>query len=179
MPDTSKLQLFFPETGDIAALLAFELESRSHFEQWVTARAASYYTADGIAAAIEQAQREREQDRSHQFLARIDGQIVGRINLTGVTRPYFNKAQLGYRVGAQFGGRGYAKQMMKLLQEQAFGELDLWRLEATVRPPNLGSIAVLQHGGFSQYGQSKNAMRINDAWFDLLYFERRNPRLDR
>lgn len=178
MPDIKKLQLHVPTSADIAALLDFELASRAHFEQWVTARAESYYTIDGIAAAIEQAVRERAQDNSHQYLAKIDGQIVGRINLTGVTRPYFNKAQLGYRVGAPFGGRGYARRMMTLLQEQAFGELDLWRLEATVRPPNLGSIAVLQHGGFVQYGQSKNAMRINDSWYDLLYFERRNPQLD-
>lgn len=178
MPDIKKLQLHAPTSADIADLLDFELASRAHFEHWVTARAASYYTVDGIAAAIEQAVRERAQDNSHQYLAKLDGQIVGRINLTGVTRPYFNKAQLGYRVGAPFGGRGYARQMMALLQERAFGELDLWRLEATVRPPNMGSIKVLQHGGFIQYGQSKNAMRLNDIWYDLLYFERRNPQLD-
>lgn len=106
MTDSSRLQLHAPTTADTHALLAFELDNRAHFETWVAARAESYYSAQAVAAMIEQARREREADQSYQFLAKLDGQIVGRVNLTAVTRPCFNKAQLGYRIGAQFGGRG-------------------------------------------------------------------------
>ncbi|OYO29900.1 GNAT family N-acetyltransferase [Janthinobacterium sp. PC23-8] len=173
MTAISRLQLHAPTAADTHDLLAFEVENRAHFETWVTARAQSYYELDAVAAMIEQAQREREQDQSYQFLARLDGQIVGRVNLTAVTRPYFNKAQLGYRIGAQFGGRGYASRLVALLLEQAFGPLDLWRLEATVRLPNLASAKVLQRNGFHQYGTSEQAMYFDGAWRDLLYFERR------
>lgn len=174
MPDLDRLQLLPPTSADLAGLLAFELENRAYFENWVTARAPSYYSQEAIAAAIEQAQRERQQDRAHQYLAKLDGQIIGRVNLTGVTRPYFNKAQLGYRIGERFGGRGYATRIVALLLEEAFGKLELWRLEATARPQNLGSIAVMQRNGFHQYGKSEQAMLFQDAWSDLLYFERRN-----
>ena len=108
------------------------------------------------------------------ILAKLDGQIIGRVNLTGVTRPYFNKAALGYRIGERFGGRGYATRVVALLLDEAFGALDLWRLEATARPQNLGSVAVMQRNGFHQYGKSEQAMFFQNAWSDLLYFERRN-----
>ena len=173
MTDSSRLQLHAPTTADTHALLAFELDNRAHFETWVTARAGSYYSAQAVAAMIEQARREREADQSYQFLAKLDGQIVGRVNLTAVTRPCFNKAQLGYRIGAQFGGRGYASRLVALLLEQAFGPLELWRLEATVRLPNLASAKVLRRNGFHQYGRSEQAMYFDGAWCDLLYFERR------
>ena len=173
MPDIDRLHLSPPASADLPDLLAFELDNRAYFESWVTARAPSYYSLDAVAASIEQAQRERENDTAHQYLARLDGQIVGRVNLTAVTRPYFNKAQLGYRIGERFGGRGYATRVVALLLEEAFGALDLWRLEATARPQNLGSIAVMQRNGFHQYGKAEQAMRFQDAWSDLLYFERR------
>lgn len=174
MPDLDRLQLHPPASSDLPALLAFELENRAYFENWVTARAPSYYHPEAIAAAIEQAQRERQQDLAYQYLAKLDGQIIGRVNLTAVTRPYFNKATLGYRIGERFGGRGYATRVVALLLEEAFGTLELWRLEATARPQNLGSVAVMQRNGFHQYGRSEKAMRFQDAWSDLLYFERRN-----
>jgi ribosomal-protein-alanine N-acetyltransferase len=174
MPDLDRLQLLPPSSADLPALLAFELDNRAYFERWVTARAPSYYHQEAIAAAIEQAQRERQQDLAYQYLARLDGQIIGRVNLTAVTRPYFNKATLGYRIGERFGGRGYATRVVALLLEEAFGTLELWRVEATARPQNMGSIAVMQRNGFHQYGHSEKAMRFQDAWSDLLYFERRN-----
>lgn len=173
MPDLDRLQLLPPSSADLPALLAFELDNRAYFERWVTARAPSYYHQEAIAAAIEQAQRERQQDLAYQYLAKLDGQIIGRVNLTAVTRPYFNKATLGYRIGERFGGRGYATRVVALLLEEAFCALELWRVEATARPQNLASIAVMQRNGFHQYGHSEKAMRFQDAWSDLLYFERR------
>ena len=173
MPDLDRLQLLPPSSADLPALLSFELDNRAYFERWVTARAPSYYHQEAIAAASEQAQRERQQDLAYQYLAKQDGQIIGRVNLTAVTRPYFNKATLGYRIGERFGGRGYATRVVALLLEEAFGTLELWRVEATARPQNLASIAVMQRNGFHQYGHSEKAMRFQDAWSDLLYFERR------
>ncbi len=173
MPDLDRLQLLPPSSADLPALLSFELDNRAYFERWVTARAPSYYHQEAIAAAIEQAQRERQQDLAYQYLAKQDGQIIGRVNLTAVTRPYFNKATLGYRIGERFGGRGYATRVVALLLEEAFGTLELWRVEATARPQNLASIAVMQRNSFHQYGHSEKAMRFQDAWSDLLYFERR------
>lgn len=161
-----------PVPADAPALLAFELANRTWFESWVTARPRGYYTLDAVQAAIDLAMREAAQDRAYQFLIKTGNQILGRVNLTLIQRDYFNKAMLGYRIGEACCGRGVAKLAVAQVLEIAFGELRLWRVEATVRTGNTGSMRVLQHNGFREFGRATNAMKFHGEWADLLYFER-------
>ena len=161
-----------PVAADAPALLAFELANRNWFESWVTARPASYYTLEGVQAAIDLAMREAAQDRTYQFLMQSGKQILGRVNLTQIQRDYFNKAMLGYRIGEAYCGQGVAKVAVAQVLDIAFGELKLWRVEATVRTGNAGSMRVLQHNGFSEFGRATRAMKFHGEWADLLYFER-------
>ena len=172
MPD---LTIHPPQPADASAMLAFELANRAYFESWVTARPANYYSLDGVRAAIDLAAREAVQDRARQFLVRHDGHIIGRVNLTQIQREYYNKALLGYRIGQNFGGQGFATRAVALALAVAFDELKLWRVEATVRPENKGSLRVLQHNGFQQFGRATRAMRLHETWSDLLYFECHAP----
>jgi [ribosomal protein S5]-alanine N-acetyltransferase len=98
------LRISYPTLSDAEALLAFELENHSCFEQWINARASDYYTRSAVRDAIKAAVADIDGDRAYQFLVRYDDTIVGRVNLVGVTRPYFNKATLGYRIGRRFAG---------------------------------------------------------------------------
>lgn len=158
--------------ADAEPLLEFELENRRYFESWINARKCDYYNLDSVRHAIETAQSEASADTSYQFLATCHGVIVGRINLTGITRPYFNKASLGYRIGERFGGNGYATKAVERVLEKARTELDLWRIEATVRPENRGSARVLLRNGFEAYGTARRSMKLQGAWYDLVHFER-------
>jgi ribosomal-protein-alanine N-acetyltransferase len=170
-PTMQNLTITPPAENDAAPLLAFELANRAWFESWINARPASYYSLDAVKAAIDLAQREAQQERAYQFLIKVEGQIVGRVNLTQIAREYFNKAMLGYRIGQAFGGRGYASRAVALALDVAFDKLHLWRVEATVRPENLGSVRVLQRNGFTEFGRATECMKLNDIWSDLLYFE--------
>ena len=175
LPPMSDLTISPPVPFDASALLAFELAHRAYFESWVNARPASYYTLEAVRAAIDLAAREAAQDRARQFLVRHDGHIIGRVNLTQIQREYYNKAMLGYRIGQNFGGCGFATRAVELVMAVAFDELQLWRVEATVRPENPGSVRVLQHNGFQQFGRATRAMRLHETWSDLLYFECHAP----
>jgi ribosomal-protein-alanine N-acetyltransferase len=166
------LQLSAPSLADAEALLDFELANRAYFERWISARADGYYTLPAVREAIEQAARERAADQAYQFLLKEDGAIVGRVNLRAVTRPYFNKATLGYRIGERCVGRGYASRAVALALEQAFGALELWRVEATSRPENAASVRVLERNGFTAYGRATRAIQMHGTWGDLLQFER-------
>src|SRR5471030_1919143 len=145
------LQLSAPALADAQALLDFELANRAYFESWINARGDGYYNLPAVRASIEQAARERGADQAYQFLLKDDGVIVGRVNLRAVTRPYFNKATLGYRIGEQYVGRGYASRAVALALEQAFGALELWRVEAACRPENAASVRVLERNGFTVF----------------------------
>ena len=88
-----------------------------------------------------------------------------------MTRPYFNKASLGYRIGERFAGDGYATKAVELVLNKARDDFDLWRIEATVRPENQASSRVLTRNGFTAYGMARRSMRLHGIWYDLLHFE--------
>ncbi|HEY4082785.1 MAG TPA: GNAT family N-acetyltransferase [Burkholderiaceae bacterium] len=156
---------------DVDPLLAFEQANRAFFEIWINARSPDYYSREGIARAIEAAERESAEDRGYQFLIREHEVLVGRINLSQLRRTHWQSASLGYRIGADFNGRGIAKAAVQLITQRAFGELALMRLEAHARPENLGSIGALKANGFEQFGHSKRSFQLHGQWFDMLYFE--------
>ncbi|MBN3857114.1 GNAT family N-acetyltransferase [Paraburkholderia sp. Ac-20340] len=161
-----------PALTDAEALLAFEIDNRAYFEHWINARSASYYHLTAVRESIELAQDDRENDRAYQYLVCFDNAIVGRINLVSVTRPYFNKATLGYRIGEGFAGKGHASQALRLAVEIAAAELHLSRIEAIVRPQNVGSTRVLERNGFVAFGQARRSMYLHGEWHDLVHFER-------
>jgi len=158
--------------ADAEALLAFELANRAWFERWVVPRDAAYYSLESMRANLALAQRERGLDISYQYLLKSDNAIVGRINLTGVQRVAFNKASLGYRIGQGYAGQGVASRAVALLLEEAFGPLNLWRIEANSRPENEASVRVLERNGFAQCGRTTRSMYHQGTWYDQLLFER-------
>lgn len=158
---------------DLQALLAFELQNRAYFEATINARPASYYSAQGVGAAIEQARREARDDQAYQYLLWDSGVLVGRVNLTRVRRAHFHSAELGYRIAQSAGGRGLASEAVRQVLARAFGEHGLVRVEATVRPDNEGSTRVLQKNGFTLFGRSHRSFELAGTWYDLLHFERR------
>ncbi|WP_339533164.1 GNAT family N-acetyltransferase [Pseudomonas mucidolens] len=169
------LTLTPPQWDDVSELLAFELTNRAFFERWINARLDTYYSVDGVTRAIESAIQEANEDRAYQYLIRENGVLVGRINFSQVRRRYYHSASLGYRMGAEYTGRGVARHAVALGLQKAFGEHALKRVEATVRPENPGSLRVLQRSGFTQYGHSHKSFLFHDQWFDLLHFEIHAP----
>ena len=156
---------------DAPALWAFETAHRSYFEQWVQARSAHFYTDEGFAEEMAACLQRQQQDQAFHYLMWEGEQLVGRINLTQVRRPYFHSAALGYRVAPDCGGRGLAGQAVAAVLQQAFTTHGLQRIEAIVRPENPASVRVLQKQGFVQFGHSRRSMELNGQWFDLLHFE--------
>ncbi|WP_268966649.1 GNAT family N-acetyltransferase [Paraburkholderia antibiotica] len=165
------LRISPPTLSDTDALLAFEVDNRAYFEQWINARPDDYYSACAVRDAIATATSDRDADRAYQYLVWFDDTIVGRVNLVGVTRPYFNKATLGYRIGSRFAGHGYASRAVRLAMDIAAAELNLSRVEAVVRPENIGSMRVLERNGFVAFGRACRSMYLHGEWHDLVHFE--------
>lgn len=163
----SEIQLRPPTLDDVDELLAFELANRAFFERWINARAPAFYQPDAVADSILALQQAALADRAYGYLIVHDGTLVGRINLTSVERPYFNRATLGYRLAEQACGRGWASAAVARLQQLAFGQLGLWRLEAHVGQHNPASRAVLLRNGFALYGQSEQSFCLHGQWHGM------------
>ncbi len=174
MSDTKKsslqLTLVLPAVAD--ELLEFELANRAFFEGRINARPPEYYSRAGVDSAIQAAMHQARQDQGYQYLIRVEGELVGRVNFSQVRRQHFFSATLGYRIGERFNGKGYAKQAVKLALQKAFETHQLQRIEACAGPENLASIHVLLANGFVQYGHSKRSFELHGQWFDTVHFER-------
>lgn len=133
---------------DCDALEAFELANRTFFESRINARPERFYAPGGVHAAVAAAVADADSGAGYQFLVRCDGVLVGRVNLSRVRRENFHSAELGYRIGEAYGGRGHASQAVGLALEYAFSVAGLYRVEANAVASNVASIKVLQRNGF-------------------------------
>lgn len=93
-------------------------------------------------------------------------EFVGVFALSGIMRGLFHSAYLGYNCFVPFQGHGYMSTGLQLLLREAFGELNLHRLEANIQPENHRSVAFVKRAGFSKEGYSPKYLRIDGEWRD-------------
>jgi [ribosomal protein S5]-alanine N-acetyltransferase len=137
-------------------LRPWEADDAPELERLVSARE----IADGIgsiphpypgggAAAWIAAAVERGQPR-FAIVRRVDGALVGGIGLR--VEPEHRRAEVGYFVGVEHWGRGYATEALRGVLDHAFGELGLNRVYAHHFLRNPASGRVLEKAGFRREG---------------------------
>jgi [ribosomal protein S5]-alanine N-acetyltransferase len=106
--------------------------------------------------------------RRHRLLVcrRVDGTIVGVINLNEIVRATFQSAYLGYYAFYPHAGRGYMTEGLALVLRHAFRRLGLHRLEANLQPENRASRALVRRLGFRKEGFSPRYLKIGGRWRD-------------
>ena len=171
---SSSLTITLVKSDDAAAVLAFEQENRDHFEEWIASRGNDFYCLPEVRSSLEQAQYLANANREYHYLAWIENEVIGRITLRGVEQDQYHKAFLGYRFSQRHGGHGYATAAVNAVVGQAFEELKLNRIEATVIIDNLPSQAIMRKCGFTEYGHSHASVFRNGVWLDMLHYEKLN-----
>jgi [ribosomal protein S5]-alanine N-acetyltransferase len=157
------------DAGEVAALLVTQ---REHLAPWDPRREPAFFTRDGQRARLTQAERERAAGTSFRFLIREGGELAGEVSLTNVVRRSFQSANLGYWVAAERCRRGVGTAAVAAVCAQAFGDLELHRLEAGTMLHNIGSQLVLDRNGFLPFGVAVDYLRIAGAWRDHVLFQR-------
>lgn len=92
--------------------------------------------------------------------------IVGVINLNDIVLDDFQTATVKFFVVAEYAGKGYMSQGIKLIMQKAFEELGLHRLEANIQPKNFSSKSLVEKNGFKKEGFSPRFQKINGSWCD-------------
>ncbi|MGW6919178.1 GNAT family N-acetyltransferase [Kitasatospora sp. NPDC054939] len=134
--------------GHAGALLAFERENRGYFARSVPDRGDAYFAefADRHRALL----AEQEAGTCH-FHVVLDGhgELAGRVNLVDVAD---GEAELGYRIGERFTGRGLAVAAVAEVCRTAAEVYGLTALTAATTLDNPASAAVLRRSGFTGTG---------------------------
>ncbi len=152
---------------DAGALLDLLLANRSFLSTWDPRRPESFWSLEGQRGDLLRADADRAAGRAFGFaVLEAAGRLVGRVNLSNVVRGAWQNATLGYFVGEAWNGRGFASRAVELALHQAFGPLDLHRVQAGAMPRNVRSIRVLEKNGFRFEGLAARYLRINGAWED-------------
>lgn len=102
------------------------------------------------------------------YMIELDGQFAGQLTIGNVTHGALRSAWIGYWVASGSTGGGVATGALALGLDHCFGPVRLHRVEATVRPENAASRAVLAKAGFREEGLLKRYLDVDGAWRDHL-----------
>jgi RimJ/RimL family protein N-acetyltransferase len=83
---------------------------------------------------------------------------------------YHRKVEIGYGLGIDYRGRGYATEAAKALIDYGFYALELHRVQAIASSGNPASIRVLERLGMKLEGRLREANIRDGEWCDLLYY---------
>ena len=100
------------------------------------------------------------------FVITVDGRFAGQLTIGNVVRGALRSAWVGYWVESGSAGGGVATAAVALAVDHAFGPVGLHRIEATVRPENVASLAVLAKLGFREEGMLRRYLEVAGSWRD-------------
>ncbi|MFZ6773620.1 GNAT family N-acetyltransferase [Undibacterium sp. SXout7W] len=155
------------------AVLAFELENRRYFEQWIATRGDDYYHEQAVSASLQQAQMSANLQKECHYLAWVGSEIVGRVTLRHIDRVFFHQATLGYRFSQRHAGQGFATAAVDIVIQLAVADLHLRRLKAVVAAGNKASQRIMEKCHFQCISRSHATTLLHGKWLDVLHYERR------
>ena len=111
---------------------------------------------------------EARKGRMLPYAIELDGQFCGQLTIGNIIHGALRSAWIGYWVPSSATGGGVATAALALGLDHCFGPVMLHRVEATVRPENAASRAVLAKVGFREEGLLVRYLEVDRAWRDHL-----------
>lgn len=156
---------------DAAQWSRIRLADRAHLEPWEPTTGVDWETRHALSswpAVCSGLRGEARRGRMLPLVIELDGQFAGQLTIGNVTHGALRSAWIGYWVARSVTGGGIATAAVALGIDHAFGPVMLHRLEATVRPENVASRAVLRKAGFREEGLLRRYLEVDGAWRDHL-----------
>ncbi|HEU5034335.1 MAG TPA: GNAT family protein [Mycobacteriales bacterium] len=114
--------------------------------------------------------REARRGRGLPFTIWYDGELVGQLNVSGITRGSLQSASLGYWIDGRVAGRGIMPTAVALVTDHCFFELGLHRIEVNIRPENTASRRVVEKLAFREEGVRVRFLHIAGDWRDHIAY---------
>jgi ribosomal-protein-alanine N-acetyltransferase len=150
-----------PRPSDAASFREAVLRSVDHLSPW------NPVELDGFPELL---RRQGAKLRSFLIINDEDGGIVGRCNVADIVMSRYRNGALGYDSYVPYNGTGRMTEGLRLVVDRCFAAepdgLGLHRLEISVQPDNVRSMAMAERLGFRHEGFSPRMLFINEAWRD-------------
>jgi RimJ/RimL family protein N-acetyltransferase len=96
-----------------------------------------------------------------------DGAVMGLLSLV---RREHQKAEIGWALGIEYRGQGYATESASALVDYAFTSLGLHRIQAGTELPNTGSWGVMERLGMVREAYLRETTLRDGEWQDSLIY---------
>jgi ribosomal-protein-alanine N-acetyltransferase len=106
---------------------------------------------------------------THRWFFLVGGKPVGTVSLQNISHM-MNSAEIGYMVGEEFHGRGFATQGVSLFLDQLFARSAIRRVIALVHEENAASSRVMEKLGFTREGLLREHFIIKGAPVNEIYY---------
>ena len=160
---------------DAGELFKFESENRRFFEEMVPSRGDDYYDFEKFTIRHQELLREQEDGLSNFYLIKNNaGEIVGRVNLVDMDKIN-NIADIGFRVGAEYVGKGIGNRALSLLLKT---DLSVRQIRGKTTTANYASQQVLEKNGFSKVDISEEEFELNGQKMRFVHYLWRSEKND-
>jgi [ribosomal protein S5]-alanine N-acetyltransferase len=159
-------------SDDAEPLATLYRANRHHLAPFEPHRDEDFFTLRGQEERLAALLGQQDEGVAHPYVIEVQGELVGRVTVTNVSRGPFCSGSLGYWVAAASSGRGVATCAVRQVIDDCFGRHGLHRLEAATLVDNLPSRSVLRKTGFSLIGLAPGYPHIAGQWRDHLLFQR-------
>jgi len=156
---------------DGAVWSRIRLAERAHLEPWEPVAEVDWTSRHVVSAwpsICSGLRAEARRGRMLPYVIELDGEFCGQLTIGNVAHGALRSAWIGYWVAREFNGGGIATAALALGVDHGFGAVGLHRIEATVRPENGPSRAVLARCGFREEGLLRRYLEVDGAWRDHL-----------
>jgi [ribosomal protein S5]-alanine N-acetyltransferase len=156
---------------DGAVWSRIRLADQAHLEPWEPVAEVNWEVRHSMSAwpsICSGLRAEARRGRMLPYVIELDGEFCGQLTIGNVTHGALRSAWIGYWVAKERNGAGVATAALALGVDHGFGPVGLHRIEATVRPENAPSRAVLARAGFREEGLLKRYLEVDGAWRDHL-----------
>lgn len=143
---------------------AINMYLRDHFPFPYTIQDAYWWLTEGV------------KSHARHAAITIDDICIGGISVVFGNAEAQLSGELGYWLGRDYWGRGYATEAVRQMTAQTFAETELVRIFAHVFSPNLASRQVLEKCGYEHEGVLRQAVIKYGEIMDVhVYARLRNP----
>jgi RimJ/RimL family protein N-acetyltransferase len=96
-----------------------------------------------------------------------DGRVIG---LLGMIRRDHLQAEVGWGLGVEYRGQGYATEAASALIDYGFGSLGLHRIYADTSSDNMASWRVMERLGMRREGLLRGSVYKEGKWLDTIIY---------
>lgn len=144
-------------------------ENRDWLERWEATSPGGFSATPGsvpLGPMIRRLRAQMRDGRGVPFVITYDGEVVGQLSVSDISRGALWSAQIGYWVSGGHAGRGITPTAVALAIDYLFVNLGLHRVEINIRPENAASLRVVEKLQMRYEGRRQRYIHINGAWCD-------------